>query len=148
MKNKKLIVLISCLWCLLGSSRLVCNQLEVEKELHLPHVHGAVYDKAGKPVAGAKVELVRDDRVVFETTTDKSGAFKFKDANGLFLLRVLDGRFASAEREVQVGFELAYAAQNRNLFVLLGPSACADSCSTITTSKKEFEQIVRRNARR
>jgi hypothetical protein len=147
MKIRNLAILISCLLSLLCSSRVVCAQLEMDKAIHLPRVHGAVYDKAGKPLPDAKVELVKNDAVVLTTTTDPSGGFRFEHVGGLYTLRVRDGKHSPASREIKVEFELGSAAQNRNLFVLLGPSACAESCSTVTTSRKEFNQIVRWNSR-
>jgi hypothetical protein len=147
MKQRSLTILISCLLSLFCSSRVVSAQLEMEKAIHLPRVQGTVYDKTGKLLPDAKVELVRNDAVVFTTTTDQSGGFGFKHVSGLYTLRVREEKHSPAAREIKVELELASAAQNRNLFVLLGPAACSESCSTITTSRKEFETVVRRNTR-
>ena len=121
-------------------------QLDVDKGLHLTHVHGAVYDKSGKAVAGAKVELLRNGAAVVTTTTSQDGGFKFDHVAGSFDLRVTEAHFSPATREILVSMELARAVRGQKIFVLMGPAACAESCSEIITSKREFDETVRRNS--
>ena len=144
MKNWKII--LGCLLSLLCLCRGASAQLEVDKGLHLTHVHGAVYDKAGKALAGAKVELVREDNVIVSATTGQDGGFRFTHVEGNYELRVTAAHFSPASREILVSMELARAVRGQNLYVLMGPGVCAESCSLITTSKKEFQEIVRRNS--
>jgi hypothetical protein len=144
-KSRKIVILLGCLMSLLCSSLIVSAQLEKETALTLIHVRGTVYDKAGKSIPDAKVELLRNDAVVLATTSDASGGFRFDHVDGHYLLRVTESKYSPATREILVEWKLGRAVELHNLFVLLGPSVCADSCSMIVTSKKEFEEVTRRN---
>jgi hypothetical protein len=95
-------------------------------------------------VPDARVELVRDNAVVFSAVTNQSGGFRIAKASGHYLLRVTSARFSPAAREIDVDFDVADAVNKRNLYVLLGPEICAESCSTVTADKSEFRSIVRR----
>lgn len=123
-------------------------QLEVDGPIHLSHVEGFVFNSAGKPVVDAEVRLVRDENVAKTTRTDSTGAFRFDHAAGKFMFRVERTQEAPAAREVIVTDELVTRVERKRLYVVVGPGACTDECSSVFTSKKEYEQLIRRNNER
>jgi hypothetical protein len=119
-------------------------QIEVEKPIHLTHVEGYVVDSHGKPLVSAEVTLVRDDTVAFRTRTDRNGAFDIEHAAGRYWFRVGRTENAPAAREVDVTDEIATLLQRKKLYVMVGPGACMDECSLVTTSKHEFDRAIRK----
>ncbi len=146
--------------CFLGSALLLpllsfalCGslnaQIYVEKPIHLTHVEGYVFDSHGRPLVNAEVTLVRDETVAFRTRTDRTGAFNFnfEHVSGRFWFRVARTNSAPAAREVDVTDEIATLLQRKKLYVIVGPGACMDACSSVTTSKHEFDQAIRKLSR-
>ncbi len=119
-------------------------QVEIPKALHLTHVGGYVVNSHGKPVVNVEVTLVRDDKVAFRTRTDGAGAFDFDHVSGKFWLRVARSDFAPAAREVTVQSELVTYLERKKLYVVVGPGACMDECSSVFTSRNEFDQAIRK----
>ena len=118
-------------------------QIEVHKPLHLSHVHGIVTDRAGSPVANADVALVRKESVAFKTKTDDSGRFVLDKGSGRYLFRVSASGYSTAYREVIIGADFETLFNKAELYVVLGPGACSDECSSIYTGKKKFDEAVR-----
>ena len=141
MLSTMLIVLAACL--LLYSH--VYAQITFEGQLHVARFQGIVVDTHGKPVVGAKVTLVREEKVKFETTTDNSGKFRFDHVSGQYLLHVARTENAGASREVIVEEILPVLMLKNAIYVILGPGACADDCSSVLSSKDEFDHIIKRN---
>ena len=135
----------------LGLSLTLCTtvraDIDVPKPLHLTHISGIVANSVGKPVVSVEVTLVQDDRVIFTTRTSSTGGFRFDHVHGRFLLRVARSDYAPAVREVYVASEIATYLKRRNLFVIVGPGACTDACSSVLTSKGEFDRVIRKNSR-
>ncbi|KAA6464759.1 carboxypeptidase regulatory-like domain-containing protein [Acidobacteria bacterium AB60] len=129
-----------------GACPVVHAQLDLPRAIHVVHLHGVVVNPKGQPVAGADVSLVKDDRVAYATHTDAAGRFDFEHAEGHYVFRVKTPGYAEAARDVVVEFEIS-ALGRKQLYVVLGPGACSDDCSSVLTSKKEFQQIIRRNTR-
>ena len=98
---------------------------------------------AGNPVADAEVTLVRDEKVAFRTRTDKSGGFRFEHVLGKYLFRVERTKYAPAAREIVVTNELVTRFERKKLYVIAGPGACMDECSSVLTSKHEFDHAIR-----
>ncbi|HEY1984016.1 MAG TPA: carboxypeptidase-like regulatory domain-containing protein [Terracidiphilus sp.] len=122
-------------------------QIDVPKALHLTHVGGYVVNSQGKPVVNVEVTLVRDDTVAFITRTDAAGAFDFDHVSGKYWLRVARSEYAPAVREVTIQNELVTYLERKKLYVIVGPGACMDECSSVFTSKHEFDQAIRKKNR-
>lgn len=118
-------------------------QIVVTKPVHVRHVEGLVCNKSGKPVAKAEITLVRQESIAFKTLTNESGRFAIGRITGRYLLRVTSTGYSPAAQEVIVGSDLRTASRGNTLYVILGPAACMDACSTVYTSKKKFDQDVR-----
>ena len=128
----------------LGAGTVSYAQVDIPKPIHLVHLRGVVVNPKGEPVANADVSLLRDDRVAYATHTDGAGRFDFEHALGHYQFRVKTQGYSVAARDVVLEFELS-AMRKNTLYVVLGPGACSDDCSSVFTSKKEFDHLVRRN---
>lgn len=124
---------------------LATAQLEREQLISVPRLHGVVTTKKGEPVANAKVSLVRNDKVVAAVTTDERGRYRFEHVEGRYTLAISDGQHSPASHAVEVEWKVGKMVAGGDVYVLLGPGACAESCSMVTTSKSEVKQIVARN---
>jgi hypothetical protein len=122
-------------------------QLDMPGPIHLTHVEGLVADDSGQRIAGVEVTLARDGRVMQTTHTDQSGRFKFAHAEGRFTFQVARTKNAPAVHEVVATEELITRAERKKLYVIVGPGACADACSSIYTSKAEFDKALKHLAK-
>jgi hypothetical protein len=122
-------------------------QVDVPGPMHLTHVGGYVVNSLGKPVVNAEVTLVRDDAVAYRTRTNDAGAFHFDHVSGKFVFRVARTEYAPAAREINVRAEIATYLQRKKLYVIVGPGACMDECSSVLTSKSEFDRAIRKNSK-
>jgi Carboxypeptidase regulatory-like domain len=118
-------------------------QVDVPGPERLSHVDGYIVNPVGHPVAGLEVTLVRDDKIAYQTRTDKGGEFRFDHVSGQFTLRVARSEFSAAKREIVVTDEIVTALERKKLYVILGPGACNDECSSVLTSKREFDRAIR-----
>jgi hypothetical protein len=118
-------------------------QVAPDKPLHLAHVEGYVTNTAGKPVPNAEVTLDQDGTVAARTHTDQRGAFHFDHVLGHYWLRVARTENAPAAREIAVGDLIESYVERKKLYVVVGPGACADACSSVYTSKHEFEKAIK-----
>ena len=132
-------------WLLLSSQ--LYAQITFEGALHVAHIQGIVVNSHGKPVVGATVTLARGqgEEVKFETTTDDSGRFRFDHVSGKYLLHVERTEYAGASREVVVGEVLMTVLLRNTIYVIVGPGACADDCSSVFASRSEFDRVIKRN---
>jgi hypothetical protein len=137
----QLLTLLMSWFALCGVSR---AQLEVPGPFHLSHLQGIVVTQSGSPVEHAEVTLVRDEKIAYSTRTDVKGHFQFKDVTGRYVLRMHVPGYSIVSREVIIGFEIVTALEGNKLYAILGPGACSDDCSSVFTSKKEFDQALRR----
>ena len=120
-------------------------QLEGPGPYHLAHLHGVFVDAKGNPIPGAAVTLIdRDNKVKSSTTTDRSGKFQIKHISGHYWLHVKTPGYSVVNREVVVGEAVTYL-HGATLYVIAGPGACSDDCSTVFTSRTQFEHAIRRN---
>jgi Carboxypeptidase regulatory-like domain len=131
----------------LGGEPSVSAQIDIPKPERLTHVEGIVVNSAGHPVADIEVTLTRDERVMYRTRTDGEGGFEFEHVSGQYLLRVKRSEYAPAAREIAVTDEIVTLLQRKKLYVILGPGACMDACSSVLTSKKDFDQAIRKKNR-
>ena len=137
-------------WISLGltGAGLLNAQVDIPGPERLSHVEGIVVSPAGRPAVDVEVTLTVSDKVVYQTKTDKSGEFRFAPARGDYTLRVARTEYAPAMREIVVTDEVVTALARKKLYVILGPGACADACSAVLTSKKEFDREIRENLKR
>ena len=124
------------------------SQLYLPKPERLTHVEGIVVDPEGHPAADLSIKLLRDEKTVAETRTDKSGAFEFERVpSGPYAFRVARSQFAPAARDIVVTDEIVTHLERKKLYVVLGPGACQDECSAVLTSKRDFDRTIRKNSR-
>jgi hypothetical protein len=135
------------LLCLVPSSSFGA-QIEIPKPERLTRVEGYVVNTGGHPMADLEVTLTRDEKVVFRTRTDKSGEFGFEHVSGPYLFRIARSEYAPAAREIVVTDEIVTNLERKKLYVILGPGACTDECSSVLTSKREFDRAIREKSRR
>ena len=136
-----------CVSAFLGGVRPIDAQIYIPKPERLTHVEGIVVNSSGHPAEGLEVTLTRDEKVVFRTQTDKSGEFRFEHVSGSYSLRVARSEYAPATREIAVTDEIVTQLERKKLYVILGPGACKDACSSVLTSKKDFDRAIRENNR-
>ena len=132
-----------CLWFCIASATYAKAQIDIPGPERLSHVEGTVVNPAGHPVADLEVTLVRDNRIAYQTKSDKSGEFRFDHVAGLFTLRVARSEYSAAMREIVVTDEIVTTLQRKKLYVILGPGACKDECSSVLTSKRDFDRAIR-----
>lgn len=119
-------------------------QVAAPAQYHLAHLRGVFVDTKGNPIPGAAVTLNQGDKVVYSTKTDRAGRFEVKHVSGSYLLHVNMKGYSPVGREVVVGEALTYL-HGDTLYVIAGPGACSDDCSSVFTSKAKFNQALRRN---
>ena len=129
----------------LGASLIAWAKVEPSGPLHLWRLHGFFMDHAGKPIENVEVTLVRDGTIHYKTKTDASGSFGFDHVYGRYSLHIDKSKdYSQLSREVIVG-EAATLLRSNKLYVIAGPGACTDDCSSVFTNKSDFEKAVRRN---
>lgn len=123
-------------------------QLEAPAPYHLARLRGVFVDAKGNPIADAAVTLDRGDKVVHATTTSQAGKFEIKHASGRYWLHLNKRGYSTVGRKVIVGEEMLMYLHSSTLYIIAGPGACSDDCSTIFTSKAKFDRALRRNTGR
>jgi len=134
------------LLCLGGASPLWA-QIDIPGPERLTHVEGYVVNTSGHPAVDLEVTLTQDGKVAFQSRTDKAGAFRFEHVSGSYVFQVQRSEYAPAAREIVVTDELVTQLQRKKLYVILGPGACKDECSSVLTSKKDFDRAIREKSR-
>jgi hypothetical protein len=125
----------------------VCQaQIDMPGPIHVVHLRGVVVNPKGQPVVNADVNLLKDDRVAYATHTDAAGRFAFEHVDGHWVFRVKSPEYSIAVRNVVVEFEISALAR-KQLYVILGPGACSDDCSSVFTSKSQFDQVIKHNTK-
>jgi len=130
-------------WLCLAVATSLNAQIDIPGPERLSHVEGYVVNPVGRPVADLEVTLAQGDKVAYETKTDKSGEFRFDHVTGQFTFRVARSEYSAAMREILVTDEVVTALERKKIYVILGPGACTDECSTVLTNKREFDRAVR-----
>ena len=128
------------------ASVLAWAKVEPPGPLHLWRLHGFFMDLAGKPIENVEVALVRDGTIQYKTKTDVAGSFAFDHVSGRYRLHIDKSKdHSELSREVIVGLETATILRRVTLYVIAGPGACTDDCSSVFTSKSDYEKTIRRN---
>jgi hypothetical protein len=133
--------------CVAGGSALNA-QVDVPGPERLSHVVGIVVNPVGLAAVDVEVTLNANDKVLYQTKTDKSGEFRLDPIKGQYTFHVVRSEYAPAVRDVVVTDEIVTALARKKLYVVLGSGACADACSAVLTSKKEFDREIRKNKKR
>ena len=127
------------------ASAVAWAKVEPPGPLHLWRLHGFFMDSTGKPIENVEVTLVRDGTVHYQTKTDASGRFGFEHVYGRYSLHIeRSTNYSQLSREVIVG-EAATLLRSNKLYVIAGPGACTDDCSSVFTNKSDYEKAIRRN---
>ena len=119
-------------------------QLDLPKAMHLTHVEGFVATSQGKPLVNTEVTLVRDETVAHATRTDNAGAFHFDHVSGRYSFHVARSDYAPAVREIYVEPEIVTSLQRKKLYVIVGPGACMDECSSVFSNKHDFDRAIQK----
>jgi hypothetical protein len=119
-------------------------QVELDKPVHLAHVQGLVVNSLGKPVPHAEIVLEQDGKPIYTTRTSNAGAFRFDHVQGRYTFRVERTQYAPAAKDIIVDFQIASQLERKKLYVIVGPGACADECSSVFTSKREFQKAMKK----
>ena len=127
-----------------GTCDVLHAQIVVEPPLRVSHVQGFVVNSSGEPVLNAEITLVRDEKVMLRTQTDQSGAFALDGASGDYWFHVSRTAAAPAGRQIVVTNEIVTSLRHNKIYVVLGPGACMDECSSVSTNKREFSRAVRK----
>ncbi|MDE3201580.1 MAG: carboxypeptidase regulatory-like domain-containing protein [Acidobacteriota bacterium] len=122
-------------------------QVDIPGPFHVSHLKGIVVTPDGEPVADTAIDLTQNGKTIYTTRTDAKGRYDFKRVSGEYIFRIKVPHYSVVARPVLVRFELATEVHGNALYVILGPGACNDDCSSIFTSKKNFEKRIRRNNR-
>lgn len=133
------------IWLCVAGANSLCAQVDIPGPERMRHVEGYIVDPVGHPVGDLEVTLVRDDKIAYQVRTNQAGEFQFEHVSGPFTLRVPRTKFSAAKREIVVTDEIVTALERKKLYVILGPGACKDECSSVLTSKKEFDRAIRKN---
>jgi hypothetical protein len=109
-------------------------------------VQGRVFDPFGTVVPGAVITLVNEHNVTLQTTTDNQGRFHFATSPGKYRFKAEIQMFQKSQTELSVGEDLAGLIYPSDLHVILGLSG--SYCAWVTTSQREFRQIISSNEKR
>ena len=120
-------------------------QVAAPEPYHLAHLRGFFMDEKGNPIPHAAVTLVQNDKVLYSTETSNSGRFEIKHVDGRYWLRVHIDGYSTVNREVIVGVEALTYLHSETLYIIAGPGACSDDCSSVFTSKSQFLHAIRKN---
>ncbi|HWE84421.1 MAG TPA: carboxypeptidase-like regulatory domain-containing protein [Terracidiphilus sp.] len=121
------------------------SQPESQGPIHIWRLHGLLVNPEGKPLSNIEVTLSHNGAIADKTTTDSSGSFAFDHVYGHYRLHVARSNYSQLDREVVVGIETVDLAR-KMLYVIAGPGACTDDCSSVFTSKKQFDRTLRERA--
>jgi hypothetical protein len=120
-------------------------QIAAPAPYHLPRLRGVFVDAKGNPIPGAAVTVGQDGKVLDSTTTNRAGHFEIKHISGHYRLRMNMKGYSTVDREVIIGVEALTYLHNGTLYIIAGPAACSDDCSSVFTSKSQFDHAIRRN---
>jgi hypothetical protein len=138
----------ACIVALLSvaATGLLWAKVEERGPMHLWRLRGFYMDAKGEPIGNVEVALVRDGIVRYRTRTDGAGRFAFEHVAGRYRMQIEKASDHSLlSRDVIVGLETATILARKTLYIIAGPAACTDDCSSVYTNKSDFEKTVRRN---
>jgi len=109
-------------------------------------VQGQVFDPFGAVVPGVVITLVDQHDATLHTTTDGQGRFHLSTSPGKYRFKAIYPMFQTGQTELNVGEDLIGVVHPSDLHVILGLDGMY--CAWVTTSRKEFQQIIKDNKKR
>jgi hypothetical protein len=109
-------------------------------------VEGKVFGPFGVVVPGVVVSLVNEQGSTLQTKTDSEGRFRVAASPGKYSFKAVFPMFQTSQTELNVGEDLVGLVHPGNLWVILGLNGA--DCAWVTTSQKEFRQIISSNKKR
>jgi hypothetical protein len=109
-------------------------------------VEGRVFDPFGVAVPGVVVSLVNEQGSTLQTKTDSEGRFRVAASPGEYSFKAVFPMFQTSQTELNVGEDLVGLVHPGSLWVILGLNGA--DCAWITSSQKEFRQIISSNKKR
>jgi len=109
-------------------------------------VQGHVFDPFGTAVPGVVLSLVNGSAATLQTTSDNQGGFRLAAPPGKYSLKAVFPMFQTSQAELNVSEDSAGLVRPGNLYVILGMTG--SFCAWVTTSKKDFDKIIRANKKR
>ncbi len=109
-------------------------------------VQGQVFDPTGAVVPGVVISLVGEGGSTLQVTTDQQGRFQLSVSPGRYILKAVVPMFQMAAIELNVKEDVNALNPSGELRVILGLGG--SFCPWVTTSNREFQQIIRANKKR
>jgi hypothetical protein len=118
------------------------------KAAHVARVRGEVLDQAGKPVAGAKVELMKQggQDAMANTVSGQDGKFLFSAPTGPYWVHIEANGFHPAGLNVDVANKWYSFFNWKRLYIVMTAVAGAQPCPPEIGSRKELDTYVRDHA--
>jgi phosphatidate phosphatase APP1 len=110
------------------------------------HAQGQVFDPFGTAVPGVIITLADERGSTLQTTTDDQGRFRLAATQGNYSFKAKLPMFQTSQTQLNVSEDLAGLIHPRSLRVILGMNSLF--CAWVTTSQKEFQQIISDNKKR
>jgi hypothetical protein len=109
-------------------------------------VQGQVFDPFGVAVPGVFVSLRNEQSSTLQTKTDDNGHFQIAAPPGEYSFTAVLSMFQTSQTTLSVGKDLVRLVRPDGLYVILGLNG--SDCAWVTTSQKEFRQIISSNKKR
>jgi hypothetical protein len=109
-------------------------------------VRGRVFDPFGIVIPGVSIKLVDNQDTSLQTTSDARGYFRLAARPGEYSFKATFQPFQTSQAELDVGEDLVSLVRRSDLKVILGLGG--SDCAWVTTSQKEFRQIISSNEKR
>jgi hypothetical protein len=117
-----------------------------QKALTVPRIRGHVFDATGILIPGVLISVSSDTRPEVQLKTDASGQFNFKVSPGRYVLKASYPGFEVKKARLDVGADILSLLHPTALRVILSVGLC--DCPWVTTSNKEFKELVHKHAMR
>jgi hypothetical protein len=115
-----------------------------QKRLTVPRIRGQVFDPMGVPIPGALVSVSSETGPEMQSKTDATGQFNIKAPPGRYMLKASLPNFEVTRARLEVGTDILSLFHPTALRVIL--SVGSMTCPWVTTSNKEFRELVHKVA--
>ncbi len=121
----------------------------VERTIRVSRIQGLVLDSYGSPIPNVMIELKSEDKIVATATADETGRFSIPAPPGKYELVAKARGFDTTHASLDLGNDLVRAFRPTRLFMILDVGkATLDQCSFTTTSRRQFDKVIRENTRK
>ncbi len=124
-----------------------CRAQCVYSKISVSRIQGAVFDRSGRPISDADVNLKKDGQFAADTKTDSAGGFLVGAPSGTYELSVNARNFAPAFARIETGTDLVRVLKPARLWVILDVGLTTDACTFISTSRRQFKNAIQENRR-